>query len=496
MIFHDPASPVTVSMVANATTTACTRVSVAAVLAKIRAGEWQAQVQQIRHVLATSGKVASNAIKRTLPGVLWSGEFTQRKKNALLQHSGIICADFDHVSDAPGLRNQIAGDPHCVAAFVSPSGDGVKALFAVEAEPERRHLDSWRAVDVYCRDTFGHGIDAACKDVSRLCFVSDDPEAFIADGEVACIEYPPAEQSPPQPPTAVSVNSVLTPGEDFNARGDVPALLRKHGWTSADDENWTRPGKDSGTSATLGVVEGPPNSFWVFSSNASPFAPEKRYEPWHVFALLECGGDFALAATELKKSGFGTLDDDRFLILPSACGLTISEAAAKIFGAIAPTRTMFTRGRVVHEVVSDEHGARLEPITARAFRSRLDKHGKLMAWRSDRDSRRKLSPALCAEETASALLATTEARDLLPCIRSVVTSPTLAPEGHDELVTLTHGWNPHNGGVFVAGHQMPEHVPLAEAVPSLSALLDDFDFQSAGDRSRALAALVTPAMKR
>jgi hypothetical protein len=465
------------------------------VLNKIRTGEWAERVGLVRSTLAISGRDAANAVKRTLPGILFSGEFTSRRKSGLVRHSGLVCADFDHVADPVALRDQLAADPYCLAAFVSPSGDGLKALFVVD--PGRSHGESWRAVDAHCRDAFGVGTDPATKDVSRLCFVSHDPDAYIASEPVECVDYPPdvTEQAPVTNVPATDAGGVLTPGEDFNLRGDVASLLRGNGWASEDDTYWTRPGKDSGVSASLGVVEGPPNSFWVFSDSAPPFAPSRRYEPFHVFALLACDGDFARASSELKSRGFGTQDADTFLILPSNCGLTISESATRIFSAIAPTNTLFARGRVPHEVVNDEHGARLEPMTPRAFRSRLEKYGKLMAWRADRENRRKLSPALCAEETASALLATTEARTLLPNIRAIVTSPALALRGEDELITLEHGWNPQNGGVFVAGRAVPVSVPLAEAVAGLSAMLDDFDFQSGGDRSRALAALITPAMK-
>ena len=497
MTLHDSANPIFVSfspLIVGANT--CHRASLLDLLTKIRDGEWRPRIEELRAVLATSGKDAANVIKRTLPGALFSGEFTVRKKSGLVRHSGIICADFDHVENAPALRDQIAGCGYCVAVFISPYY-GVKALFAVDAT--RPHELSWAAVKAYCKTMFGREIDEACKDVVRACFMSYDPAAYIAPGSVECIAYPPAEvpaaSAPASSMGAGYAASTLSPGDDYNARGDVVTLLRDHGWTSGNDEQWTRPGKTSGTSATLGVVEGPPNSFWVFSSNAPFFEPGKRYEAWHVFAVLECAGDFAAATSELQKRGYGTPGADTFLILPSACGLTMSGAAAKIFAAIAATLTLFSRGRVVHEVIQDEHGARLEVVTARAFRSRLDKYGVLMAWRSDRDNRRKLSPSLCAEETAGALLATTEAREVLPKIRAIVASPTLARQGAKELVTLEHGWNPQNGGVFVTGHTVPVSVPLEEARTALAALFDDFDFHSPGDKSRALASAVTPLMK-
>src|SRR5690606_2549559 len=112
-----------------------------------------------------------------------------------------------------------------------------------------------------------------------------------------------------------------SPEDDFNARGDVAALLTAHGWTADESgEEWTRPGKESGISATLGRLEDHPSAFHVFSSNAAPLAAGEWYPPFAVFALLECDGDEDLATSELRNRGYGTLGADSFLILPSACG--------------------------------------------------------------------------------------------------------------------------------------------------------------------------------
>ncbi|RMF21474.1 MAG: hypothetical protein D6760_09385 [Deltaproteobacteria bacterium] len=93
------------------------------------------------------------------------------------------------------------------------------------------------------------------------------------------------------------------PGDDFNHRGDVREILRKHGWSlvrGGENEYWRRPGKESGWSATLkdGV-------FYVFSSNASPFEMNRGYSPFAVYALLEHGGDFTQAASALAAEGYG-----------------------------------------------------------------------------------------------------------------------------------------------------------------------------------------------
>jgi hypothetical protein len=73
-------------------------------------------------------KAAKEAVgekKRRLPGVLWSGTFSQRNKDALLQHSGLLCADLDDLGDQLNeARTQLLNSPHLWALFVSPSGDG------------------------------------------------------------------------------------------------------------------------------------------------------------------------------------------------------------------------------------------------------------------------------------------------------------------------------------------------------------------------------------
>jgi len=119
------------------------------------------------------------------------------------------------------------------------------------------------------------------------------------------------------------------PGDDFNARGDVGALLAEHGWVrikaaapgSGGNEYWRRPGKASGTSATLkdGV-------FYVFSSNAAPFEPNRAYAPFAVYALLEHGGDFEQAARALRIDGYGSDD-----VVESYPGVDISGILAMSF---------------------------------------------------------------------------------------------------------------------------------------------------------------------
>ncbi|MFN7886488.1 MAG: bifunctional DNA primase/polymerase, partial [Phycisphaerae bacterium] len=86
----------------------------------------------------------------------------------------------------------------------------------------------------------------------------------------------------PAPTTKSSTYSEQDrPGDRFNESGDVVAVLRKAGWKLFRDgvnQQWTRPGKEFGTSATLRD-----RVFYVFSSNAAPFEPDRGYGPFGVY---------------------------------------------------------------------------------------------------------------------------------------------------------------------------------------------------------------------
>jgi replicative DNA helicase len=112
-------------------------------------------------------------------------------------------------------------------------------------------------------------------------------------------------------PAALKGGDDLRPGDDFNQRGDVRALLERHGWTqrgrSRAGERWRRPGGER-PSATLLET----GSFYVFSTSAAPFEFERGYSPFAVFALLEHGGDYQAAVKALAQQGYGApLSSDR-----------------------------------------------------------------------------------------------------------------------------------------------------------------------------------------
>jgi hypothetical protein len=283
----------------------------------IIAGRWSAKVKAVRDAYAAGlvapaipkivrGKMETDeeARHRTikehttepksrLPGILFSGTFSYRNEDALLQHSGLICADLDDLgSQTDAIKERIAGDPHCLFAFVSPTGTGVKAVFV--CDPTKPHHEAFEALDNYIHSAFGLMIDVKCADVSRICFVSHDPEAFIAETVLPLPAIDPKNRPAPKqfkPKPVHAPGAELTTIEDYNLRGpvEIPSILEKHGWTKAHGIYWTRPGKDKGTSASWGYYE---NTLIVYSDDPATGFPsdQKGFDPFAVYSYLEHNG--------------------------------------------------------------------------------------------------------------------------------------------------------------------------------------------------------------
>jgi replicative DNA helicase len=114
--------------------------------------------------------------KRELPVVMFSGKFEGRKDEDLKEHSGVIVLDFDHI-DVANSKNALATDEYILSCWVSPSGDGLKAL--VKIAQTRKHRDHFRAIASYMDRQYGLEVDSTGQNESRLCFESYDPEIII-----------------------------------------------------------------------------------------------------------------------------------------------------------------------------------------------------------------------------------------------------------------------------------------------------------------------------
>ena len=110
----------------------------------------------------------------------FSGVFQTRNDKALINHSGLMCVDFDHLQSVDLLRKQLLQDEYFETQllFVSPSGDGLKWIISIDTK-QSTHSNYFAAVANYIQQTYGVEVDKSGRDISRACFLPHDPQAYI-----------------------------------------------------------------------------------------------------------------------------------------------------------------------------------------------------------------------------------------------------------------------------------------------------------------------------
>ena len=187
-----------ISWVSRVDSTKPKTISLKDTLEEVTSGKYEDQVGRVRAAFKQGGKKDAGPLKRKLPAVLFSGRFSERNDEGIQQHSGILVADLDELEcPIPELRNKLKEDPHVIFVFLSPTGSGLKVGFKVPADADR-HADSFAAVAAYMKQEYGEDIDPACKNLSRLCFASHDPDLHInweaEELEVGTCDAPPIAQ--------------------------------------------------------------------------------------------------------------------------------------------------------------------------------------------------------------------------------------------------------------------------------------------------------------
>lgn len=126
-------------------------------------------------------KTGDKALKLSILCFTPSVFFTERKDEALTEHSGVICMDVDkkdntHVSNFQEVKKLISQIPYVAFCGLSVGGKGYFLLIPI-AHPDK-HREQFKAC---CEDFERCGIvvDHSCINISRLRFLSYDPDAYF-----------------------------------------------------------------------------------------------------------------------------------------------------------------------------------------------------------------------------------------------------------------------------------------------------------------------------
>ena len=180
--------------------------------------------------------------------------------------------------------------------------------------------------------------------------------------------------------------------------------------------------------------------------------------------------------------------DGNAVILPSS-ETPIIESAKAIFTRLKATSRFFWRGGHVHEISDGQ----LVPIRPEAFRSRIEGLGPTVCVSYDKRGNPIIRASRPSESDCKALLATMEARSLSH-VEIVTAMPMLTLAGDGRLVRAGGGYC-EAANAYVLGEHKAFDIPASEAARMLEELLQDFDFVSTGDKARALAFVVSVALR-
>lgn len=100
------------------------------ILRRIKEGKYAVEVGRVR---AEPDPVKKDLLKKRLMSICWCGTFSQRLDSAIIDHSGLVCLDFDKMTEdeLAALRAKLVLDPYTFALFTSPGGKGLKVLVKI-----------------------------------------------------------------------------------------------------------------------------------------------------------------------------------------------------------------------------------------------------------------------------------------------------------------------------------------------------------------------------
>jgi hypothetical protein len=145
------------------------------ILQRVKDGSSKDLVKRIR---SEKNKTERNELKKQLPAICFSGTFNKRNDSAIVDHSGLMCLDFDGYEKQKALledKENLSKSKFVYSVFVSPSGNGLKVLVKIPADAEN-HQNYFNSLEKHFNSPY---FDKTSKNISRVCYESYDPLIHI-----------------------------------------------------------------------------------------------------------------------------------------------------------------------------------------------------------------------------------------------------------------------------------------------------------------------------
>lgn len=147
----------------------------------LRGERWKVQVEEYQRLKASGRETEAKKLKRKLAALVIAGRCDgSHAETNLKQWSGDAMLDVDKCNGCVSEFLQVLKDtPWVKAAWRSVSYDGLKLVVRVEAESVDEYRLAYALVAWHVAQLLAFPCDMSCKNPTRPCFASYDPEAFF-----------------------------------------------------------------------------------------------------------------------------------------------------------------------------------------------------------------------------------------------------------------------------------------------------------------------------
>lgn len=147
----------------------------------LRGERWKVQVEEYQRLKASGRETEAKKLKRKLAALVIAGRCDgSHAETNLKQWSGDAMLDVDKCNGRVSEFLQVLRDtPWVKAAWRSVSYDGLKLVVRVEAESVDEYRMAYALVAWHVAQLLAFPCDMSCKNPTRPCFASYDPEAFF-----------------------------------------------------------------------------------------------------------------------------------------------------------------------------------------------------------------------------------------------------------------------------------------------------------------------------
>lgn len=157
-----------------------TTITVSHFVSEIQSGHLQVFTETYRRWLREGKLKEASEMKRNMPAVVPGGVCRGGHAASQLQEiSNLMVLDYDHTGErTQELVDLLKQLPYVAVAFISISGEGVKAFIHISMTDKSQYARIFSIVSAEVDRVLNFACDKQCPDITRMCFLAHDPNIY------------------------------------------------------------------------------------------------------------------------------------------------------------------------------------------------------------------------------------------------------------------------------------------------------------------------------